>query len=92
MASRPPERRPHASARGYGARWQRYRMAYLREHPLCVECLSRGRTEAATDVDHVRPATGPDDPTFYDPANHQALCHRHHSRKTATSGDGRRAW
>jgi 5-methylcytosine-specific restriction endonuclease McrA len=34
------------------------------------------------DLDHIHPVTGPDDPAFYDPANHQSLCHACHSAKT----------
>ena len=34
-------------------RYRRWRRAYLARHPLCVRCLSHGRTQAATDVDHI---------------------------------------
>src|SRR3990167_7140792 len=55
-----------SSAR-YGARWRRFRLAFLRGHhvdkqahpeipaALCVRCYLRGRTTTATDVDHVIP-------------------------------------
>jgi 5-methylcytosine-specific restriction protein A len=74
--------------RGYNYRWRQYALAYLREHPLCVACQRQGRATAATDVDHIRPAKGQRDPRFWDVANHQALCHSCHSRKTAQT-DGR---
>jgi 5-methylcytosine-specific restriction protein A len=32
--------------------------------------------------------TGPDDPLFYDPDNHQPLCASHHGRKTAKENGG----
>ena len=34
-------------------RWQRLRVAYLADHPLCEECLTRGVTREAVDVHHV---------------------------------------
>lgn len=75
--------RASAHARGYGRQWQRYRAAYLLEHPLCVDCQAEGVIERATDVDHVVAVDGPDDPRFWDETNHAARCHSHHSRKTA---------
>ena len=84
------DRRGSSSARGYGSRWQAYRRAFLLEHPLCECELHQGRDDApcATDVDHIRPVTGPDDAGFWDRSNHQALAHACHSRKTARE-DGR---
>ncbi len=46
-------------------------------------CRHEGRDVPATDVDHIVPVTGPDDPRFWAPANHQSLCHDCHSAKTA---------
>ena len=71
-----------AAERGYDARWQRYRLSYLAEHPLCVLCAKNGRVVAATIVDHIIPHHG-DQKLFWDPANHQALCEQHHNVKTA---------
>jgi 5-methylcytosine-specific restriction protein A len=81
---RPRERRGHSAARGYGDRWRRYRTAFLShpENACCRHCAARGRITPATDVDHVTPITGPNDPLFWDPANHQPLCHRCHAIKT----------
>jgi 5-methylcytosine-specific restriction protein A len=75
--------RPSAHKRGYNKAWQRYRIGYLIEHPLCVLCEREGRVTAATVVDHVLPHQG-DEERFWDEANHMALCARCHSRKTAT--------
>lgn len=74
-----------ASQRGYGARWRRLRAAFLAAHPLCEECQREGRIAPATDVDHRVPRRrgGTDDES-----NLQALCHVHHSEKTARE-DGR---
>lgn len=79
--------RPSAAARGYGRRWRRLRAWYLARHPICelAGCL-----DPATDVDHiVAKARGGGDELN----NLQALCHRHHSQKTALrdGGLGRRA-
>jgi 5-methylcytosine-specific restriction endonuclease McrA len=37
------------------ARWRRLRAAYLAEHPLCEDCLTKGRTTAAAHVHHREP-------------------------------------
>lgn len=77
--------REKTTARGYGADWRAKRDRYLREHPICAHCQREGRIVTATDVDHVLPrANGGTD----DDANLQALCHSHHSRKTATHDGG----
>ena len=45
--------RGNTTARGYGREWQRLRAAYLREHPLCADCLARGIVRPATVVHHL---------------------------------------
>lgn len=65
--------RPSAAARGYGAKWQRYREQYLRANPLCGFCSRRGVVAAATVVDHIVPHRG-DQKLFWRTSNHQALC------------------
>lgn len=77
-----------STARGYDWQWQKYRKAYLAEHPLCVECEKLGWVKAATTVDHIIPVSGPDDPLFWAPNNHQSLCTEHHNRKTAKEDGG----
>ena len=72
--------RGSAARRGYNRRWARYRMVYLRQHPICVACGA-----VANEVDHVqRVVRGQNDPLFWVESNHQALCKRCHSRKTAS--------
>lgn len=73
--------RPTAAKRGYGAKWQKTRVAYLASHPLCVECEKAGRLTAATDVDHIKPHRG-DMGLFWDRSNWQSLCGLCHKRKT----------
>jgi 5-methylcytosine-specific restriction endonuclease McrA len=78
-------RRPSASARGYGAKWQEVRAAFLSVHTKC------GCGEPATVVDHEKPHKG-DFKLFWDRKNWSAKCARCHNRKTAKhdGGFGRR--
>lgn len=81
-----------STQRGYGYRWQKYRAAYLRQHPFCVMCQEQGNPVGlANVVDHKTPHKGPDDPLFWDPTNHQPLCKKHHdSDKQRQDADIRR--
>lgn len=81
------ERRGTAAQRGYDARWRKARERFLRENPLCVECLRAGRLTPATEVDHRIPHRGNYD-LFWDVSNWQALCKQCHSRKTAIEDGG----
>jgi 5-methylcytosine-specific restriction enzyme A len=77
---RPPDRRPSASARGYGTNWRRLRLLVLQQRPMCEW---PGCCRQATDVDHkdgnVRNMTM---------ANLAALCKAHHSSKTVKANWG----
>ena len=74
------QRRGSPASRGYGHSWRKLRALFLKRHPLCCVC---GRE--ATDVDHIVPkAMGGAD----DWSNLQALCHEHHSGKTAQQSSG----
>ena len=68
-----------STARGYGYKWQQFRLRFLQDHPLCVMCEREGRVTEATVVDHVVAHRG-DMTLFWKPGNHQALCATHHSR------------
>ncbi len=68
-----------STQRGYGYKWQQARLAFLREHPLCVMCEAEGRVEVATVVDHKIPHRG-DQKLFWRRSNWQPLCSTHHSR------------
>ena len=81
------ERRGSSSGRGYGGRWQKYRIVFLGDNPLCVECLKNNDLTPATVVDHIIPHKGDYD-LFWDEDNHQALCKRCHDIKTATEDGG----
>jgi 5-methylcytosine-specific restriction enzyme A len=60
------------------AHWQARKRQQLQRHPLCVMCLSQGRVEVATVVDHVVPHRG-DRELFYNGAV-QSLCKPHHDK------------
>ena len=83
----PDTRRPNSYQRGYTKEWQRYRVTYLANHPLCVICLQHGEMTEATVVDHIVPHKG-DKQLFWDKNNHEALCKRCHDIKTATTDGG----
>jgi 5-methylcytosine-specific restriction enzyme A len=74
-------RRQTAPERGYDWRWRHARRLFLKEHPLCIVCLSEGKTSSATVVDHVVPHRG-DQARFWAVDNWQGLCRRHHDAKT----------
>lgn len=81
------------SERGYGARWQRERAAFLArpENVLCVMCQEMGRVKLATVVDHKIPHKG-DEVLMWDQSNWQPLCKTHHnSDKQREEKSGRRA-
>lgn len=63
-----------------GRRLQRIREQHLREHPLCVRCLERGRVKAAEEVDHIVALVNGGTDT---PDNRQSLCRECHHDKTA---------
>ena len=72
----------------YGSqRWRDERAEFLRQKPLCVECLKAGVRKRATHVDHRRPHRG-DARLFWDRSNWDGLCHSHHSSKTCRRDGG----
>ncbi|WP_270387029.1 AAA family ATPase [Acinetobacter guillouiae] len=66
------------SERGYGYRWQKYRLSFLQTNPLCVYCLEQNRVTEAKVVDHIVPHRGDQD-LFWNADNHQSLCMSCHS-------------
>lgn len=60
-------------------RWQKLRRAHLEAHPMCEQCLKRGRVVAATEVHHMTPVSSVSDELgmerlAYDPSNLMSLC------------------
>jgi 5-methylcytosine-specific restriction endonuclease McrA len=66
----------------YTARWQRRRLVYLMDNPLCVDCKTADLLTAANVVDHIVPHRG-DMNLFWSEDNWQPLCKRCHDLKTA---------
>jgi 5-methylcytosine-specific restriction protein A len=76
------QRRGSREERGYDRRWQRVRLGFLQDHPLCVDCGAKGIVTVATDVHHVLKIA--DYPELrLDPRNLMALCHGCHAERTA---------
>lgn len=68
--------------RGYGYDWQKFRDTYLREHPLCMDCLAEGKVEPATEVHH-RVKIRHDAELRLEPTNCMALCDDCHNVRSA---------
>lgn len=64
--------------RGYGSKWQRARLLFLQQHPLCEMCDKAGKVTASTVVDHRTPHKG-DLTLFWSRSNWQAICAVHHN-------------
>jgi 5-methylcytosine-specific restriction enzyme A len=67
------QRRGSASERGYGERWRRTALGFLRKHPLCHYCNLQGRVTRATQVDHSTPRTRDPD-LFWERSNWRPAC------------------
>ena len=74
--------------RGYGADWDRLRLAHLATEPLCRFCAEHGRVTAATHVDHIASFHGLDDPLRLDPGNLRSACNPCHMRRTGRQAHG----
>lgn len=79
------ERRDPLTRKQYNGHWARYSQQYRRHHPFCIECEREGILTASEVVDHIIPHRG-DYALFWDVNNHQPLCERHHTAKTANEG------
>lgn len=86
---KPKDNRASAAKRGYCYKWNKARIAYLVEHPLCEckACQDSGQPLLADVVDHIIPHRGNME-LFWDKKNWQAMNHICHSRKTAKEDGG----
>lgn len=74
--------RGSARERGYDKTWERLRKMYLREHPLCEDCLEEEKIEPATEVHHKQKVK--DHPELrLVKSNLRALSKECHSKRTA---------
>lgn len=75
-------RRSSTTKQGYNYRWQKESKKFLAENPYCFYCMQKGLTVLASIVDHIIPHRG-DMELFWNKANWQSLCKRHHNIKSA---------
>ena len=61
--------------------WRSVRSAFLREHPLCGQCQSKGQLRPAVVVDHRTPIKAGGE--RFEESNLQSLCIPCHNRKSA---------
>jgi len=73
------ERNRNGGNRGYDYTWQKISKMKRAEQPVCEVC----RIRAATEVDHIRPFNGIDDPLRTQWSNLQSICRDCHQAKTA---------
>lgn len=68
-----------SSQRGYGNKWQKARLQFLKDNPLCKFCLEStpSRITLATVVDHIKAHKG-NSKLFWSHSNWQPLCKPHH--------------
>lgn len=66
-----------SAERGYGAKWQRARLAFLDDNPMCERCEVKGVQTPATVVNHRVPHKG-DLKLFWDRKNWEPTCKPHH--------------
>lgn len=64
--------RPRSADEYHSWRWTKASREFRREHPLCEECLKKGRFVPAEVVDHIIPVAICKD--FWDESNWQSLC------------------
>lgn len=83
---------PYASGEPDGAKyynskyWKTLRNQFIREHPICHDCMLEGKSTPAEECHHIIPFfTGKDDEERWrlllDPNNLVSLCIMHHHRR-----------
>ena len=70
--------------RRYGRCWKRIRDSYVKQHPLCEQCLKEGRYVPTEEVHHIKPLA---EGGTHDRDNLIALCKSCHARIHAQRGD-----
>jgi 5-methylcytosine-specific restriction protein A len=62
--------------------WRKIRLTYLKNHPICEECLAKGKVTPATSVHHIKsPFKGGEInyTLLQDYSNLEAVCHECHA-------------
>lgn len=78
------KQRGSTADRGYDSQWQKARLAYLKRHPLCEDCLEKGIIEPAEMVHHVKAVKERPDLRL-DPKNFKALSNACHEKREGPS-------
>ena len=76
-------RRPDSNS-DYGRHWREVRARYAQQHPLCEECLKRGKLVPLDEVHHKLPLSRGG---THSPANLESLCKSCHTRIHRELGD-----
>lgn len=76
--------------RGYDADWRRVRHLKLVSDPYCQNHLRLGVQAIATQVHHIRPFKGKQDPLRLDINNLQSVCAECHARLSAQESNSRK--
>ena len=76
--------RGYASHERYGSDWQKIRARYVRQHPLCEQCLKNGRISFVAEVHHILPLS---QGGTHDPDNLLSLCRSCHTKIHMGLGD-----
>ena len=66
--------------------WKKLRLYYIKQHPLCVECLKEGKIKLGEEIDHIKDISSGKDydeklALALDIDNLQTLCKTHHHKK-----------
>jgi 5-methylcytosine-specific restriction enzyme A len=87
---KPHEGRKHTNPFYQSKEWRKIRNQYIKDHPLCEECLREDRTTPGKEVDHIKPVNQSNaydtnggyygEPLDYN--NLQTLCTMHHAKKS----------
>jgi 5-methylcytosine-specific restriction protein A len=74
--------RKSARERGYDSTWEKLRKIFLRENPLCQDCLDAGKLTPANEVHHIKKVKEHPELRLVK-TNLRALCKACHNRRTA---------
>ena len=77
----PEELRGKTAERGYDGVWRKFRLWFLKRHPICVDCETEGIVRAATEVHHVKKLKQFPELRLVE-SNVRGLCWPHHNIRT----------
>ena len=64
-------------------KWRKLSKSFKARNPLCIHCKANGITKASEVTDHINPIDKGGN--IWDESNFQALCHKHHNKKSGRS-------